>query len=93
MDFDWDPEKAKDNLAKHGVSFDEAKTIFYDLLSATIEDRDHSIHEQRFITIGWSTAGRLLTVSHLDQDGRIRIINARLASAVERKRHEEPGHD
>jgi uncharacterized DUF497 family protein len=88
MQFEWDREKAKKNLRKHKVSFDEAMTIFYDTLSATFDDPDHSIDEERFITIGYSSHGRLLVVSHTERGKTIRIISARSATAHERKRHE-----
>ena len=88
MRFEWDPEKAKRNLKKHGVSFEEAITVFYDSLSATFDDPDHSIGEQRLITIGFSSLGRLLVVSFAERGKDLRIISARLATAYERKRHE-----
>ncbi len=88
MQFGWDREKAKKNLRKHGVAFDEAMTVFYDPLSATFNDMDHSIDEARFITIGYSSHGRLLVVSHTERGKIIRIISARTATAHERKRHE-----
>jgi uncharacterized protein len=70
------------------VSFDEALTVFYDLLSATFDDPDHSVDEQRLITIGYSSRGRLLVVSHTERGKAVRIISARLATTQERKRHE-----
>lgn len=88
MQFEWDREKASSNLKKHRVSFDEAATIFYDPLSATFADPDHSTRERRFLTIGCSSKGRLLVVSHTERGNVLRIISARLASAKERKRHE-----
>lgn len=88
MQFEWDREKAKKNLRKHKVSFDEAMTVFYDTLSATFDDPDHSIAEERFITIGYSSHGRLLVVSHAERGKTIRIISARSATGHERKRHE-----
>ena len=88
MQFEWDREKAKKNLRKHRVSFDEAMTVFYDPLSATFDDPDHSIDEERFITIGYSTHCRLLVVSHTERGKTIRIISVRHATAHERKRHE-----
>ena len=88
MQFQWDREKASSNLKKHRVSFDEAATIFYDPLSATFADPDHSKRERRFLTIGCSSKGRLLVVSHTERGNVLRIISARLASAKERKRHE-----
>ena len=86
--FEWDPEKAKRNLKKHGVSFDEAVTVFYDPLSATFDDPDHSEGDQRLITVGFSSQTRLLVVGHTDRGNAVRIINARLATAHERKKHE-----
>ena len=77
MRFEWDRDKAKRNLNKHNVSFDEAVTVFYDPLSATFDDPEHSIEERRFITVGYSSGGRLLVVSHTDRTGRLRIISAR----------------
>jgi uncharacterized DUF497 family protein len=88
MRFEWDPEKAKLNLKKHGVSFDEAATAFYDPLSATFPDPDHSEDEERLITVGVSSRGRLLVVAHTERGNAVRIINARSATAHERKRHE-----
>jgi hypothetical protein len=86
--FEWDPGKAEENFRKHGVSFNEAKTAFPDSLAATFDDPDHSIAERRLLTVGYSSAGRLLVVSHTEFGAIIRIINARLATARERKRHE-----
>ena len=88
MQFEWDREKAKKNLRKHRVSFDEAMTVFYEPLSATFDDPDHSDDEQRLITVGYSSHGRLLVVSHTERGKTIRIISARPATAHERKRHE-----
>ena len=88
MRFEWDPEKAKKNLKKHGVSFEEAVTVFYDPLSATFDDPDHSVGEYRYITIGLSSRDRLLVVAHADRGESLRIINARAATAHERKKHE-----
>jgi len=89
MRFEWDREKARQNLRKHRVSFDEAATVLYDPLSATFGDPEHSIDERRLITIGYSSRGRLLVVSHTERGEVLRIISARLATAGERKRHEE----
>ncbi len=89
MQFEWDPKKAKENLQKHGISFDEAVTAFYDPLSATFDDPDHSLDEQRYITIGFSSKGHLLLDAHAERGENIRIISARLATAHERKKHEE----
>jgi len=88
MQFEWDRDKEKQNIKKHGVSFDEAVTVFYDPLSATFDDPDHSIGEQRFITIGFSSHRRLFVVSHTERGNTIRIISARSATAKERRRHE-----
>jgi uncharacterized DUF497 family protein len=88
MQFEWDREKASANLRKHGVSFDEAATVFYDPIAATFDDPDHSTQERRLLTIGYSSRGRLLIVSHTERGSALRIISARLASAKERKRHE-----
>jgi len=88
MQFEWDPQKAKLNLKKHGVSFEEAVTAFYDQLSATFDDPDHSVVEQRCITIGFSSQGRLLVIAHAERGEIVRIISARLATTHERKKHE-----
>ncbi|MBM4055336.1 MAG: BrnT family toxin [Planctomycetes bacterium] len=88
MEFEWDTGKAKKNLRKHKVSFEEAMTVFYDQLSATFDDPDHSVDEERFITIGYSSRSRLLVVSHTERGKTIRIISARTATAHERKKHE-----
>jgi len=94
LQFEWDSAKAVENLAKHGVSFQEAATVFRDPLSATGADPDHSIGEERFITFGVSTSGvstsgRLLVVAHTEDGDTIRIITARPATAAERKIYEE----
>ena len=89
MKFEWDARKAKRNFAKHRVSFEEATTVFLDPLSATGDDPDHSANEHRFITIGLSTSGRLLTVSHTERDDSIRIISARRSTKEEREIYEE----
>lgn len=88
MRFVWDPDKAQRNLKRHRVSFDEATTVFYDSLSATFDDPDHSVGERRLITIGYSSHNNLLVVSHTERGEFIRIINARRVTAQERKRHE-----
>lgn len=89
MRFDWDPKKATANLATHGVSFEEASTVFLDRLSATGEDPDHSSGESRFVTFGVSSAGRLLVIAHTEHGEVIRIISAREATRAERKIYEE----
>lgn len=88
MRFEWDSEKAEENRQKHGVSFEEARTVFHDPLAVTFEDTDHSTTEARFLTVGYSSRERLLVVSHAEHGETIRIISARLATAHERKRHE-----
>ena len=88
MQFTWDSAKADDNLLAHGVSFQEATTVFGDPLAGTIPDPDHSVGEERLITIGQSSAGQLLVVCHLEQRDTIRIISARRATAHERKDYE-----
>jgi uncharacterized DUF497 family protein len=82
--FEWDPQKAATNERKHGVAFDEARTIFNDLRSMTAYDPDHSGDEDRFLTIGMSDEGRVLLVVHTDRDEVIRLISARLATRIER---------
>jgi uncharacterized protein len=89
MDFEWDEDKAKANLRKHKVDFDEAATVFGDFLSTTFPDPDHSLDEDRLITIGTSDRGRVLIVSHTDRSERTRIISARKATPRERKIYEE----
>jgi uncharacterized DUF497 family protein len=89
MDFEWDPRKAEINLRKHGVPFTEAGTVFGDDLAITVPDPDHTIEEDRYITIGWSDRRRLLMVSHTDRGNRIRIISARELTKAERKEYEE----
>lgn len=89
MEFEWDPNKAAQNLKKHKVSFHEAATVFGDPLSTTFPDPDHSIEESRYITIGLSHRGKLLIVAHTDLDDHIRIISARKATRKERKYYEE----
>ncbi|MBI5142325.1 MAG: BrnT family toxin [Nitrospirae bacterium] len=88
MQFGWDRDKAKTNRKKHNVSFDEAVTVFYDPLSATFDDPDHSFGEHRLVTIGHSSCGRLLVVSHAERGKTIRIVSARPATAYERNKHE-----
>jgi hypothetical protein len=87
--FEWDADKAEVNLRKHGVSFQEAATVFTTPLSLTYHDPDHSHEEQRYLTIGTSQAERLLMVSHTERGERIRIISARKATRRERTRYEE----
>ena len=88
MEFEWHPEKARKNLTKHGVSFDEARTVFGDPWAVTIDDPDHSYDEPRFLTTGLSARQRLIIVAHVDRGGRVRIINAREATSAERRQYE-----
>jgi uncharacterized DUF497 family protein len=88
MQFTWDPAKAEENLSAHGVSFQEATTVFGDPLAGTIADPDHSIGEERLVTVGQSSTGQLLVVCHLEQGDTIRIISARRATSHERKDYE-----
>ncbi len=88
LEFDWDNSKAETNLTKHGVSFQEAASVFDDALSITFPDPDHSVSEERLIIIGYSHRGRLLFVSHTDQDDHLRIISARETTRPERKVYE-----
>ena len=88
MQCEWDDRRAAANLSKHGVSFEEAATIFLDPLAATGADPDHSQGEARWITFGLSEVGRLLVVAHTDRQDSIRIISARLATRMERGLYE-----
>jgi len=85
----WDSRKAKRNLRRHGVAFEEAATVFTDPLSSTIEDPLHSEEEDRFVIVGESIRRRILVVVHADEGDTIRIISARVAAAFERKQYEE----
>ena len=89
MRFEWDPRKAASNLRKHGVSFDEAGSVFLDPLAVSGPDPDHSVGESRYVTFGMSSLGRLLAVSHTYRPGAIRIIAARRVDRAERKLYEE----
>jgi len=87
--FEWDSAKAVRNLELHGVSFQQASTVFGDPLAATVSDPDHSAEEARFITMGHSANGSLLVVVHTDRKDRVRTISARTASRGERKKYEK----
>ncbi len=89
LNFEWDEKKAKVNLEKHRVSFDEATTVFVDPLSITIPDPDHSAEEQRYIGIGSSDKGHILIVVYTERGSNIRIISCRKATPSERKLYEE----
>jgi uncharacterized DUF497 family protein len=85
--FEWDPRKAEANLRKHGVSFDEAATVFGDPLAATVSDPDHSADEARSVTIGQSASQLLIVVVHADRGDVIRIISARRPTSGEQKKY------
>jgi uncharacterized DUF497 family protein len=87
--FEWDTAKAASNVRKHGVSFDEAGSVFLDQLAVSGPDPDYSVGESRYITFGMSSLGRLLAVSHTYRPGAIRIISARRVTRAERKIYEE----
>jgi uncharacterized protein len=89
MKFEWDATKALSNERKHGVSFDEASTVFGDVLSISGRDLEHSVGENRFITLGLSSQGRVLLVSHADRGAVIRIISARPTTRKEKRIYEE----
>lgn len=89
MTFVWDQIKAKTNLSKHRVSFQEASTAFFDPLSKMDLDPDHSLDEHRFILFGVSSRQRLLVVSYTEYEDVIRLISARLATSSEREIYEE----
>jgi uncharacterized DUF497 family protein len=89
MEFEWDSAKADANLKKHGVSFAEAATAFADPLAAIFPDPDHSDDEVREILVGISERDRLLIVSFTERGENLRVISARVASASERRNHEE----
>jgi uncharacterized DUF497 family protein len=89
VNFEWDPGKARQNRRKHRISFEEAATIFGDPLAITYPDPDHSILEERFITVGLSRVNRVLIVAHTDRDQNIRIISARKTTDRERRHYEE----
>jgi uncharacterized DUF497 family protein len=87
--FEWDEAKASANLAKHGVSFEEAETVFDDLLYVDFYDPEHSADEPRYIIIGRSQQGRLLIVSYTERGDPIRLISARELTPTEREAYEE----
>lgn len=89
MIYEWDPSKAKANLREHGVSFDEAASVFLDPLAVTFPDPDHSGEELREITIGHSAKQRVVFLSHTLRGDRTRLISARKVTRRERKQYEE----
>ncbi len=88
LSFEWDPVKARSNLQKHGITFDEASTVFADPLSITINDPLHSENEERYALIGASHKYRILIVVHTERGDNIRIISARKATKNERSFYE-----
>ncbi|UBF24377.1 BrnT family toxin [Kovacikia minuta CCNUW1] len=89
MEFEWDESKADANLKKHGVSFEEAKTVFDNPMAVIFDDEAHSIDEQREIIIGHSRRNRLLLVSFTERSDSIRIISARSVTQREREDYEQ----
>ena len=89
MHFEWDAGKARRNIHKHGVLFEEASSVFYDPLALMGADPDHSEDEDRMVTFGVSSLGRLLVIAHVERGDAIRIINARVATQTERRIYEE----
>lgn len=91
MRFEWSSGKAATNLAKHKVSFDDARTVFGDPLAVTIDDPDSSANENRLLTKGMSQGWKVLVVAHTYEEGVIRIISARRATKSERRHYESQG--
>jgi uncharacterized DUF497 family protein len=89
MQFEWDENKAERNLSKHGVSFEEAKTVFDDPLYVDFYDPDHSEDEERYLIVGESNQGRVLIVSYTERGNSIRLISAREVTRTEREAYEE----
>jgi len=89
FEFEWNKEKARINLIKHGISFEEATTVFNDPFSEYFEDDLHSEQEERFIIRGYSKSNNLLVISFTNRSEKTRIISARLATKKERKQHEK----
>jgi len=92
--FEWDIEKARTNRARHGVSFQEAATVFCDPRMLTVCDEEHSEHEERWITVGTSSTGRVLVVCHTfgdepQESAVVRVYLARRATRRERRQYEE----
>jgi uncharacterized DUF497 family protein len=89
MDFEWDPKKARRNNRQHKVSFEEAATVFDDILSFTYDDEVHSLTERRYATLGMSKHGRVLVIAHTMRGERVRIISARDATPSEKRWYEK----
>ena len=89
MNLIWNPKKAASNLKKHGISFEEASTVFLDALAITGADPDHSEGEERWLTFGVSTQGAFLVIAHTDEGEDVRLISARSGTHSERKLYEK----
>ena len=89
LNFEWDQAKARINVKRHRITFEEAKTVFEDPFSITILDTDHSLEEERYIDIGMSVNGRVLIVAYTERRTNIRIISCRKATRWERMIYEE----
>jgi uncharacterized protein len=89
MEYEWDKDKAIANLSKHGITFEEAKTVFNDPLYVDFYDPDHSYDEHRYILIGESHQSHLLFISYMERNEAIRLISAREATQSERKAYEQ----
>jgi len=87
--FEWDPEKARENEQKHGVTFLEASEVFDDDHSSSVRDPDHSVDEERYLIFGISKQGKQLVVSYTERGERIRLISARQMTTPERKAYEQ----
>jgi len=88
LNFEWDEAKAKLNINKHGVTFEEASTVFNDALSTTFPDPSHSFNENRYIILGMTLFSKLLVISHIYRDSNVRIISARSATKKEKQFYE-----
>ncbi|MCG9890496.1 MAG: BrnT family toxin [Thermosynechococcaceae cyanobacterium MS004] len=89
MMFEWDESKAASNLSKHGVTFEEAETVFKDPLYVDFYDLDHSLDEERYLILGESNQGRLLIVAYTERENLIRLISARKVTKSEKEAYEE----
>jgi uncharacterized DUF497 family protein len=89
--FEWDLDKAEKTISKHNIDCNEASSVFDNPMFITFLDEEHSIDEQRYITIGLSVQGRLVLVAHSERSERIRIISARKATKNEEKFYQETG--
>lgn len=88
MQFEWDKEKAAANLKKHGVSFEEASTVWQDFFYIDLYDEEHSRKENRFLFIGESEQNRLLIISYTERENKVRIISARELTSKEKREYE-----